>query len=71
MPVLRYIGGMPVVLQRADGTQIELNDGQEVELTEAEAQGCACKPARADGVWEHVRVFGVTEGPLEISGEDS
>lgn len=55
MPILKYVGGGDVVLLRLDGTQVLMRDGDEINLTEDEVRGCACKPERStDGIWERV-----------------
>lgn len=51
---MRYIGEGDVVLLRHNGDQVLLKTGDEIDLTEAEVAGCACKPERADGIWERV-----------------
>lgn len=55
MQRMRYVGGGEVILVRRSGEQAELKPGDEVELTEEEAAGCAVRPERADGVWERAR----------------
>ena len=58
MPILRYLDELPVNVKRHAGNEHKLQKGDEIDLTDEEAAGCACRPERPDGIWERVQVFG-------------
>ena len=58
MPWLRYIGESEGELIRHNGMAVTMKTGTEIDLTDEEAKGCACRPERKDGNWERVEKQG-------------
>lgn len=66
MPRMRYVGPNDIMLLRLNGEEVPLSPGDEIDLTDEEAAGCACRPEHPHGIWERVERGGFMPSVLTI-----